>query len=195
MDQVTNLSSSDEFELQKIYIYIYKGEKIFTVQSYLFNILTRNLSKHVGSTPGMNYCCTLAPMKRNIYAVLLDTSHCQNTIDGWHMGWRMLSRQCFHGKHTLASHYNTFRHQRFIVGERNGKCADYFYPRTGTDVCWNFSLLVGRREKGKSIKKKKFGSLFGWSHKNICMVLSEFYRRKVEDCTSNFLWRNKRKRG
>ncbi|PBC26707.1 hypothetical protein APICC_04474 [Apis cerana cerana] len=21
------------------------------------------------------------------------------------MGWRMLSRQCFHGKHTLASHY------------------------------------------------------------------------------------------
>lgn len=141
VDQVTNLSSSDEFELQKIYIYIYKGEKIFTVQSYLFNILTRNLSKHVGSTPGMNYCCTLAPMKRNIYAVLLDTSHCQNTIDGWHMGWRMLSRQCFHGKHTLASHYNTFRHQRFIVGERNGKCADYFYPRTGTDVCLTLVYL------------------------------------------------------
>lgn len=130
--QVTNLNFKK---------YIYKGEKIFTVQSYLFNILTRNLSKHVGSTPGMNYCCTLAPMKRNIYAVLLDTSHCQNTIDGWHMGWRMLSRQCFHGKHTLASHYNTFRHQRFIVGERNGKCADYFYPRTGTDVCLTLVYL------------------------------------------------------
>lgn len=44
----------------------------------------------------------------------------------------------------------------------------------------NFSLLVGRREKGKSIKKKKFGSLFGRSHKNICMVFQNSIDEKLK---------------
>lgn len=71
------------------------------------------------------------------------------------MGWRTwLSRQCFHGKHTLASHY-TLSDIRGSLLARGGKRADYFYPRI--DVSPTLVYLLGRREREI---EKRLGSLF-----------------------------------
>lgn len=130
----------------------------------------------------MNYRCTpLAPVKRNIYAaprhVPLSKHYRRMTYGLAHAKSTMLPRQTYF---SVALH--SFRHQRFIVGERNGKRADYFYPRI--DVSPTLVYLLGRRER--EIEKRLGFRLFGWSHKNVYMILSKFHRRKVEDCKSNF---------
>lgn len=96
----------------------------------------------------MNYRCTLAPVKRNIYAaprhVPLSKHYRRMTYGLAHMAKStMLPRQTYF---SVALH--SFRHQRFIVGERNGKRADYFYPRI------NVSPTLFIRSKRKGNRKK-----------------------------------------
>lgn len=103
----------------------------------------------------MNYRYTLAPVKRNIYAaprhVPLSKHYRRMTYGLAHMAKStMLPRQTYF---SVALH--SFRHQRFIVGERNGKRADYFYPRI--DVSPTLVYLLGRREREI---EKRLGSLF-----------------------------------
>lgn len=101
----------------------------------------------------MNYRCTLAPVKRNIYAaprhVPLSKHYRRMTYGLAHAKSTMLPRQTYF---SVALH--SFRHQRFIVGERNGKRADYFYPRI--DVSPTLVYLLGRREREI---EKRLGSL------------------------------------